>query len=309
MSRRRCSLPACLRELAVLRGGLFLARRAVLAAIDIPLAAVRTLDGMGEALTDDGITLHWEDRGDAAGPLLVASMHFSAPPAVFEGLWADLGRDHRLVTYDARGTGESTRAGPFEMARDALDLGEVIKAAGGAPAVVVAFGDGANRAVRLAAARPDLVSTVVGPAGNPVGREAANGEVGLASSAGVLHLLQEQMARDYRGALRMLLSSANPDWDDERVRERIELNVEYCPQDTAAARLANWINDDALPQSRSLRERLWIVAHGQNPWFPIELAKRTAELLPEARVIEIEEGPVTRPDLHAEVVREATGMT
>ena len=264
---------------------------------------------MPEAITDDGIRLHWEERGDPAGPLLVASMHFSAPPAVFEGLWADLGRDHRLVTYDPRGAGDSTRAGPFAMDRDARDLGVVIEATGGAPAVVVAFGDGANRAVRLAAERPDLVSTVVGPAGNPVGREAANGEVGLASSAGVLHLLQEQMARDYRGALRMLLSSANPDWDDETVLERIEMNLDYCPQETAVARLANWINDDALEQSLSLAQRLWIVAHGQNPWFPMELAKRTGELLPEARIIEIDDGPVTRPDLHAAVVREATGLT
>src|SRR5687767_9789676 len=67
---------------------------------------------MPEALTDDGVTLHWEERGDPLGPLLVASMHFSATPAVFEGLWADLARDHRLVVYDPRGAGLSTRAGP-----------------------------------------------------------------------------------------------------------------------------------------------------------------------------------------------------
>jgi pimeloyl-ACP methyl ester carboxylesterase len=260
-----------------------------------------------EARTDDGIDLHWEERGVADGPLLVACMHFSAPPTVFEGLWADLARDHRIVTYDLRGLGQSTREGPYDLDRDARDIGVVIEAAGGGPATVVAFGDGANRAVRLAAARPDLAPRVVGPAGNPLGREAAEGGSGLASSVGVLDLLQEQMARDYRAALRMMISSANPDWDDEVVRERIELNVDYCPQEAATARLSNWIGDNAREASLALGERLWIIAHGQNPWFPRELADRTREILPEARVIDLDDGPVTRPDLHAAVVREATG--
>jgi pimeloyl-ACP methyl ester carboxylesterase len=262
---------------------------------------------MGEAPTRDGLDLHWEERGAPDGPLLVVSMHFSAPPSVFEGLWADLGRDHRVVTYDLRGVGQSTREGPYEMERDAADLGAVVEAAGGGPATVVAFGDGANRAVRVAAERPELVRTVVGPAGNPLGREAAEGGSGLASSTGVLELLQEQMARDYRSALRMMLSSANPDWDDDTVRERIELNVAYCPQDAASARLTNWIRDDALEFSRALGDRLWIIAHGQNPWFPMELAERTRELAPEARIVELDDGPVTRPDLHAGVIREASG--
>jgi hypothetical protein len=173
---------------------------------------------------------------------------------------------------------------------------------------VIAFGDGANRAVRAAATRPDLVGNVVGPAGNPLGREAAEGGGGgLAASAGVLQLLQEQIRRDYRAALRELISSANPGWDDETIRQRIELNVEYCPQEAASARLTNWIRDDALEQSRALGDRLWIVTHPNNPWFPAALADRTRELAPEARVVELEDGPVTRPDLHADVIREAAG--
>lgn len=264
---------------------------------------------MATAATSDGIELHWEERGPADGPLIVTSMHFSAPPTVFEGLWADLARDHRLVTYDLRGVGESTRTGPYEMQRDADDLLAVIEAVDGGRATVVAFGDGANRAVRAAAARDDLIGNVVGPAGNPVGREAAEGGGGgLAASSGVLQLLQEQMRRDYRAALREIVSSANPDWDDATVRERIEMNVAYCPQDAAAARLSNWIADDVLELSRAIGDRLWIVAHPNNPWFPVELADQTRELAPEARVLVAEDGPVTRPDLHAAIVREATGQ-
>jgi pimeloyl-ACP methyl ester carboxylesterase len=253
--------------------------------------------------------LHWEERGELDGPTIVAAMHFSAPPTVFEGLWADLGRDHRIVTYDLRGLGQSVREGPYDMDQDVEDLGTVIEEAGAAPATVIGFGDGANRAVRLAAKRPDLVSFVIGPGGNPLGRQASEGTTGLAGSEGVLDLLQEQISRDYRGALRNIVTTANPEWDDDTVSERIELNIAYCPQDTAAARLENWVKDDSLEQSRAVGDRLWVLSHPNNPWFPPEGLERTHELAPEARVILMEAGPVSRPDLHANVIREATGQT
>ena len=261
---------------------------------------------MAELRIDDGVVLHWDERGVQDGPLLVAATQFSAPPSVFEGLWADLARDHRLVTYDLRGVGESTRVGPYDLDRDARDLAQLIEGVADDRATVIAFGDGANRGVRAAVDHTDLISHVVGPAGNPLGREAARGATGLASSAGVLALLQEQITRDYRAAIRTIVSSANPDWDEETVRQRVELNVEYCPQDAAAARLANWINDEALEHSRTLGDRLWIITHDNNPWFPRELSGRTRELVPEARVIELDDGPITRPDLHAAVIREAS---
>lgn len=260
----------------------------------------------------DGAEIQWQERGDPGGQLLVIAMHFMASAAVFEGLIADLARDHRVVTYDLRGTGESTRAGPYAMDVDAADLGAVVEAAretapqrGEEPAIAVAFGDGANRAVRLAVERPDLVEVVVGPAGNPLGRQASEGGIGLASSDGVLELLQDQMALDYRGALRTLVSSANPDWDEDTIRERVESNHQHVPQEAAVARVANWIADDALELSLALGDRLWIVSHPHNPWFPPELAERTRQLAPEAHVVQVAEGPVTRPDLHAAVVREA----
>lgn len=236
-------------------------------------------------------------------------MHFSAPPSVFEGLWADLCRDHRLVTYDLRGTGQSPRGGPYDMDTDAKDLIVVIEAAGGERATVVAFGDGSHRAIRAALARPDLIGHVVAPGGNPVGPPAGEGGAGLVSSRAVLDLLREQFAVDYRSALRTIVSSANPQYDEEAVRERIELNMAYCPQEAAVARLENWIDDDPNELARRLGDRLWILTHPNNPWFPPERAERTRALAPEARVVELEEGPVTRPDLHAAVIREAARST
>jgi pimeloyl-ACP methyl ester carboxylesterase len=113
-------------------------------------------------LVPDGIRLAWEQHGE--GPLVVLANQFFGQRDTFAGLLADLERDHRVVTYHLRGTGESTREGPYDLDTDAGDLAAVIEAAG-PPAVVVAFADGCNRAVRVAARRPELVTAVVTPSG------------------------------------------------------------------------------------------------------------------------------------------------
>ena len=63
-----------------------------------------------------------------------------------------------MARYDARGTGESTRAGPHDIETSAADLAAVIERAA-APAVVITVGDGLNRALRVAAQHPDLISS------------------------------------------------------------------------------------------------------------------------------------------------------
>ena len=35
------------------------------------------------------------------------------------------------------------------------------------------------------------------------------------------------MSTDYRGALRTMFATANPDWDDESVRQRVATTVEH----------------------------------------------------------------------------------
>jgi hypothetical protein len=71
-------------------------------------------------------------------------------------------------------------------------------------------------------------------------------------------------------------------------------------------RMRTWIVDDATREAQSLGDRLWLLEHGNNPWFPIEVARRTRRFLPEAHIEEVEDGPLTRPDITAAVVRKLT---
>jgi pimeloyl-ACP methyl ester carboxylesterase len=251
----------------------------------------------------DGIELAWDERGE--GPLVVLVNQFFGRAATFGALIADLTRDHRLVSYDPRGIGDSTRAGPYTSETDADDL-EAILDLWDEPAVLIAFADGCNRAVRVAARRPELVTAIVSPAGNPVGLSAVQGTDALAASASVLEALVGMLSTDYRSALRTMFATANPDWDEDSVRDRVALTVEALPQEAAVPRMKNWIADNVTDESRVVGDRLWMLEDGTNPWFPIEVARQTREILPEAHVLEVEDGAITRPDIAAGIIRSLT---
>lgn len=249
------------------------------------------------------MSLAWQERGE--GPLVVLVNQFFGRPETFDALFDDLTRDHRLVTYDPRGIGESTRRGPYTFEADADDLEAVLELQG-EPGVLIAFADGCNRAVRVAARRPDLVSAIVSPAGNPVGLAAVQGTDALAASGSVLEALVGMMSTDYRGALRTMFATANPDWDDQSVRDRVAATVEVVPQEAALPRMKNWIADEVTEEARTVGGRLWMLEDGTNPWFPIEVARQTQKILPDAHVLEVEDGAITRPDITAGVIRKLT---
>jgi pimeloyl-ACP methyl ester carboxylesterase len=258
---------------------------------------------MPTLIRPDGVEIHWEERG--SGPLLVLASHFFGFPEAFGDLVADLAVDHRVITYDPRGTGESTREGPYDIPTDAEDLGALVEEVGG-PAVVIGMGDGSNRGVKLAAGRPDLVVAVLTPGGNPVGRTAAEGTDALVDSPSVLEALVGMIETDYRSALRTIVAGGNPQMDEDEKRERVDRVVAYTPQEVGAARLRAWIDDRVVKESRAIGSKLWILSFGSNEWFPDAALDKTRELLPEAHIEEIEDGPVSRPDLTADVVRRIT---
>jgi pimeloyl-ACP methyl ester carboxylesterase len=254
---------------------------------------------------DDGAEIHWEATGD--GPLVVLVPHWSGVPEVFDPLAAELGGDHRVLRYDARGTGASARVGPHDMDTGAADLEAVVEAAGG-PAILIGIGDAPSRAARVGARRPDLVGALVGIAGAPVSRRIFLGTDSMAGSDAVVNAFLEMIETDYRGAIRSLLTAANAQMSDDEVRERVVRQAEHCPHEVAVDRLRAWLSDDATAAGLEMGERLWLLyaddVAGQ--WFPSarEFAQRAQEILPEAHLEHIAEGIVSRPDLTAALVRE-----
>ena len=251
----------------------------------------------------DGARIHYEVRGE--GPLVVLSLGFAATPSTYEGLVADLARDHRVVTWEPRGCGSSTADGPFDIATDADDLLALIQMLE-PPALAYAAGHGVNVTTRAAARDPGIVSGFVTPGIVTALREHLQGSEGFASSQTVTDMLIEQLRRDPRAAVRATIGSLNPQLDEDALRYRIDETLAYSSPETTLARLESWLEDEsALEELQALGDRLAIVWHHGDSWQAGSIP-RVSELLPEARIIEVEDGPLSRPDLQANVIREMT---
>jgi pimeloyl-ACP methyl ester carboxylesterase len=253
----------------------------------------------------DETTLHWSEQGDGPG-VLIAGISYGYP-GMFQGLVDDLATDHRVVVPDLRGTGGSSRHGPYDMATDVGDLAAVVGSTGPI-AVAIGLGDGTMRAIELAAARPDLVETVLLSGYAPLSPGEGGDTEGLSASPPVLSALVKLLETDYRSAIRTIVDTGNIGLDEATVHERVAGIVAHCSHEAAVARMRAWVGFDADTgdSARALGGRLWILHHPRNPWFSAELAERLPQLLPEAHLERVADGALSRPDLTAAVVRGLT---
>ena len=257
----------------------------------------------------DGAGLHWEERG--SGPTVLLTPHWSFHPVLFEPLARELERDHRVVRFDDRGTGESDRIGPYDLDTGADDLEAVVEDVGGGPLVAVGLMDGVNKAIRVAARRPDLVAHVVGSGGAPLARHAFEGHDSMIASNTVVGAFMQQLETDYRGATRALVEAANPNMSMDDVRARVGAQVEYVPVEAALARVREWAEDEAVEApARELGSRLCVLLSTGTAagWWPEPevMAPLMREHFPEAAVEILDDGIISRPDLAARAVRERT---
>lgn len=252
----------------------------------------------------DGAEIHWETRGE--GPLLVVCPLGYSPASAYAPLIDDLAADHRVLTYDLRGSGASTGDGPYDIDADAEDLAAVALEAGG-NAVAVGMGDGCNRAIRAAARHPDAVGLVVTSGAPGIGYGQV-GEDSLAGSPAVLRAFVRLFESDYRSALRSAIGSGTADFGEDAVKRRVDAIVAYAPHEVALERLRAWITPDrrSLDEARSLGDRLVVLHHDRNPWFTAEYNANLRGLLPDAEFVEVEEGALARPAITAAEVRART---
>jgi pimeloyl-ACP methyl ester carboxylesterase len=257
----------------------------------------------------DGVEIHWEEQGRGPLVLIVHQLLWSYP-GVYADLIDNLTRDHRVVTYDARGCGASTRVGPYDAETDAGDLLAVTEAAGG-QAVAMAVGYGYNLAVRVAAARPDAISDVLclqPAAAAMLPRSELKGTDVMAASDSVVEMLLQMMSTDPRAAIRTLLAAANPEFGEDVLRERVAQVSEYVSHESTLRRTHAWLEDDTSEHARALGGRLRILHGGSEPMYEGALAAHVAELYPEAHLEQLAGGPISRPELIAAWLRRVSSV-
>jgi pimeloyl-ACP methyl ester carboxylesterase len=250
----------------------------------------------------DGAELEWWIEGQD-GPLVALAMMAFHPTIACNGIANELARDHRVLRYHLRGTGASSLTPPYDIETDAADLAAIVEEAGG-DALAIALGDGARRAVRAAADRPDLIHTVVVSGELPLGRIGdAGSRDALANSPAVLDALLGMLESDYRTGLRTVLaSSGEAEWHEAALRARLDQIEGHSPPEVGVPRLRAWIEDESLAHGRALGDRLWYLHYPGNLWFQgsIEVIRRS---LPEARLEAVSEGVISSPAENAEAIR------
>jgi pimeloyl-ACP methyl ester carboxylesterase len=254
----------------------------------------------------DGVEIHWQGQGSGPTVLIVHQLLWSYPQ-VYADLIAELARDHHVVTYDPRGCGSSSRRGPYDTETDSGDL-EAVAEATGPPALALAVGYGYNLAVRVAARRPDLISalvTVQPAAAALLPRHELKGTEVIAASDSVMDMLMQMLSTEPRAALRTILAATNPDLDESSVKARLDRVIDYISPEAGRGRAQTWLTDDPTEHTVALGDRLRIIHSSAEPLFEGALAARVAELYPDARIEQIEGGPISSPGLIADRIRAA----
>lgn len=251
----------------------------------------------------DGVELAWEQRG--SGPAVVVVWPWNPSPHSLEPLVADLARDHRVIVYAARGTGDSTRVGPYDAATDAAALAAVVETAADGQAVIVAPLDAIVQAADAAVRLPTAIMAVVAVS-SMLRSRADSGSEALADSPEVLRAMLQMIEISYRAGLHALVSAGNPDLDEAEVQRRVEETLDFAEPEAATERLRRWVRGEGLlEQARALADR-----SGGSPSRPTRGPPRPARASSRAVAAgacrPARRWPFNHPELTTEIVRQIT---
>ena len=134
----------------------------------------------------------------------------------------------------------------------------------------------------------------------------------MMSSRPVVEAFMEMAENDYRAALRTLATTANDQLvEEDEIRERVQAQATHSPAESGVARLRAWVSDrDSESYAKRCAEKLWFLSAPSvgGLWFPRGEDYRALieRVLPEAHVVDVDDGVVTRPEQTAAVVRRIT---
>ena len=196
------------------------------------------------------------------------------------------------------------RDGPFDIATDAEDLLALIHELG-PPAVAFAAGHGVDVTIRAATIDRDAVRAFVTPGIVTALREHLEGTEGFAASETVTEMLVEQLRRDPRAAVRATVGSLNPQLDEDALRARVDETLAYTSPETTLERIESWLarREPARGAACARRPAGDRLAAGRLVAGRVRF-RACASSCRRRGSIEVEDGPLSRPDLAAAVVRE-----
>jgi len=241
------------------------------------------------------VELYFEEFGSPADPTLLLVNGLGSQCINYDVEWCEMfvARGYRVIRFDNRDTGLSSklddrpRYSLRDMAGDAL---AVLDAANAARAHVMGLSMGGMVAQRLAIDYPDRVlslTSVMSSTGEP--------EYGQ-SSPEARAVLMAKPARtraeyvDNQVAARQIYGS-KPEWIDEpylRARTALAFDRCYCPAGVGRQMKAIMRDGDRADELRRLAVPTLVMHGDRDTLIDPSGGRRTAELIPGARYVEIE---------------------
>jgi pimeloyl-ACP methyl ester carboxylesterase len=179
----------------------------------------------------DGTSLAVQEAGRGA-PAFVFVHGWACDRSFWQPQFEDLSRDHRCISIDLRGRGESPAMPPYHVAQQADDVAAVIRALGLGPSIVVGHSLGGLVALVLNERHPDTVLGIVA-GDSPITAE------GMGAQRTV-NAIRE--AGGMAPAARFVESFFTPE-TSEAIREKVRSAMLSCPADVAAGMLEDTPDD------------------------------------------------------------------
>jgi esterase len=241
----------------------------------------------------NGVRLYYEECGEGAP---IACIHGGGSSAM---MWGDavkkLARLGRVISYDRRGCARSERPEPYErttVAEQADDAAALLDTLEATRAVVMGRSYGGAVAVRVAIRYPAHVRALVLLEGDALGLSPA----GLAWTKGLRGRLRDVAARDgvdavYEALIHEVMGEGVWDSFPEEVRRVLTRN--------GPALLAELhYVDEPLPDAAAFADigvPTLLVAASDSPPEQRDMTVRMAEVLPNARLVQVGGGHLVDP--------------
>lgn len=236
---------------------------------------------------------------------LVLLLPQSGGPLGIDAFIDGLARHHAVVTYDQRGTGESSpMPDELTMATQAGDVVALLDVLGIERAGLVCHSTGCGIGIALARAHPERVSQLVlaSPWTHADGHLTTMQNLRVAAA----RALDPAAYAHFNAALLFPPAFRRA---HQAGFERIAAAAEGRPQDAdvIARRLAAILAFDARALLPAIGQRALVIAAKDDQLMPVWFARKAAEMLPAAELVELDEGGHMILETQAAAVLEAVG--
>lgn len=259
----------------------------------------------------NGTTLHYLDDGPRDAPAVVFSPSLFWDGEMFAAQTAALSDRFRVIRYDLRGQGRSAR-----MPREQLDFDTQTEDAAAlilkldlAPCTYVGQSMGGFIAMRLAARRPDLLSSAV-----VIGSSAA-AEEHVAEMDRLIDLLREQGMAAIIDPLMEFSVGDTTLTDPSRAEVLDRVRTHFLSRGPADADAAWHVphRDAVLDELGDIRVPVLVIAGAEDRTYPVEQSGQIADTIPEAKLIIVERAghlvALERPDAVTAALEEHLAQT